>query len=282
MAEEAFLAEEAVLRTGNEIKSEMSKNLVRQIQTQVEVAVADKKTVLETQKFILKNEMTPVTSNPISENSQGSEVSNSDSLKILFDGSIMTKEQLKARESLQVVENIKAHEGWQIKANINDIEESAREIQARYSDGFQISETNKLASESQSLMRSKLSDFSKFNEGFKVTEDLQGQTKVRVSEDLLTKEMFEDKRESLDEEWKEVREYQNKVFGFEGLYFLKKKELIEPIQDIIFESVERVAKKNRLQIIFDKSSEPVLLYTNPIHDYTDYVLEDLGLTEKNN
>ena len=41
-------------------------------------------------------------------------------------------------------------------------------------------------------------------------------------------------------------------------------------------------KKNRLQIVFDKSSGPVLLYTNPIHDYTDYVLEDLGLTEKNN
>ena len=47
-------------------------------------------------------------------------------------------------------------------------------------------------------------------------------------------------------------------------------------------SIENVAKKNRLQIIFDKSSEPVLLYTNPIHDYTDYVMEDLGLTKKNN
>ena len=105
---------------------------------------------------------------------------------------------------------------------------------------------------------------------------------LKTEQILLTKEMFEDKRESLDEEWKEVREYQNKVFGFEGLYFLKKKELIEPIQDIIFQSVEKVAKKNRLQIIFDKSSEPVLLYTNPIHDYTNYVLEDLGLTEKNN
>ena len=105
---------------------------------------------------------------------------------------------------------------------------------------------------------------------------------LKTEQILLTKEMFEDKREALDQEWKEVREYQNKVFGFEGLYFLKKKELIQPIQDIIFESVERIAKKNRLQIIFDKSSEPVLLYTNPIHDYTDYILEDLGLTEKNN
>ena len=105
---------------------------------------------------------------------------------------------------------------------------------------------------------------------------------IENEEILLTKEMFEDKRLQLDEEWKEITNYQQKVFGFEGLYFLKKKELIQPIQDILFESIEKIAKKNRLQIIFDKSSEPVLLYTNPIHDYTDYVLEDLGVTKKNN
>ena len=105
---------------------------------------------------------------------------------------------------------------------------------------------------------------------------------LKTEEILLTKEMFEDKRHKLDDDWIEINNYQQKGFGFEGLYFLKKKELIQPIQDIIFEAVERVAKKNRLQIIFDKSSEPVLLYTNPIHDYTDYVLEDLGLTKKNN
>ena len=98
---------------------------------------------------------------------------------------------------------------------------------------------------------------------------------LKNEEILLTKEMYEEKRIQLDEEWKEARGYQQKVFGFEGLYFLKKKELIQPIQDILFESIENVAKKNRLQIIFDKSSEPVLLYTNPIHDYTDYVMEDL-------
>ena len=105
---------------------------------------------------------------------------------------------------------------------------------------------------------------------------------LKNEEILLTKEMYEEKRILLDEEWKEARGYQQKVFGFEGLYFLKKKELIQPIQDILFESIENVAKQNRLQIIFDKSSEPILLYTNPIHDYTDYVMEDLGLTKKNN
>ena len=105
---------------------------------------------------------------------------------------------------------------------------------------------------------------------------------LKNEEILLTKDMYNERRGLLDKEWISIREYQQKVFGFEGLYFLKKKELIEPIQDIIFESVEKIAKKNRLQIVFDKSSEPILLYTNPIHDYTDYVLEDLGLNKKNN
>jgi len=105
---------------------------------------------------------------------------------------------------------------------------------------------------------------------------------LKNEEILLTKDMYNERRGLLDKEWISIREYQQKVFGFEGLYFLKKKALIEPIQDIIFESVEKIAKKNRLQIVFDKSSEPILLYTNPIHDYTDYVLEDLGLNKKNN
>ena len=105
---------------------------------------------------------------------------------------------------------------------------------------------------------------------------------LKNEEILLTKDMYNERRGLLDKEWVSIREYQQKVFGFEGLYFLKKKELIEPIQDIIFESIEKIAKKNILQIVFDKSSEPILLYTNPIHDYTDYVLEDLGLNKKNN
>ena len=105
---------------------------------------------------------------------------------------------------------------------------------------------------------------------------------LKNEEILLTKDMYNERRGLLDKEWVSIKEYQQKVFGFEGLYFLKKKELIEPIQDIIFESVEKIAKKNRLQIVFDKSYEPILLYTNPIHDYTDYVLEDLGLNKKNN
>ena len=61
----------------------------------------------------------------------------------------------------------------------------------------------------------------------------------------------------------------------------KKQELIKPLQDKVFEAVEKVAKQNRLAIIFDKSSELVMIYTDPRHDYTDFVLEELGLGDPN-
>lgn len=102
---------------------------------------------------------------------------------------------------------------------------------------------------------------------------------LKAEDVLLTQEMKDDRIAEIDRKWKEVKAYQQQIFGFDGLYFLKKKELVKPVQDEVFEAVERVAKNNRLQIVFDKSGDLVMIYTDPIHDYTDFVLEDLGLVE---
>lgn len=102
---------------------------------------------------------------------------------------------------------------------------------------------------------------------------------LKAEEVLLTVDMKKERQAEIDRKLKELKEYQKQIFGFEGLYFLKKKELIKPVQDKVFEAVEKVAKNNRLQIVFDKSGELVMIYTDPIHDYTDYVLEELGLIE---
>jgi outer membrane protein len=108
------------------------------------------------------------------------------------------------------------------------------------------------------------------------------QADLKAEEVLLTKEMYLERQAEIDKKWKEIKEYQKQIFGFDGLYFLKKKELIKPVQDVVFEAVEIVAKNNRLQIVFDKSGELVMIYTDPIHDYTDYVLEELKLEVNNN
>lgn len=102
----------------------------------------------------------------------------------------------------------------------------------------------------------------------------------QAEEVLLTEEMREERLSAIREKENTLKEYQNKVFGYEGLYYLKKKELIKPVQDKVFEAVEKIAKQHKLQIVFDKSADLVMIYTDPIHDYTDYVLDELGLGDK--
>lgn len=114
---------------------------------------------------------------------------------------------------------------------------------------------------------------------YKQIEEME--VSLQAEEVLLTKEMKDDRKKEINEKWNEVKNYQKKIFGFEGLFFLKKKELIKPVQDKVFEAVEKMAKNHRLQIVFDKSGDLVIIYTNPIHDYTDYVLEELRLGDKN-
>jgi len=106
-------------------------------------------------------------------------------------------------------------------------------------------------------------------------------TELQAEKVLLTKDDYDTRYAEIQALEDELKEYQNQVFGFEGQFFLKKKELIKPVQDTVFEAVEKVAKSLRLAIIFDKSSDLVMIYTDPIHDYTEYVLEELGLKDEN-
>jgi len=98
-----------------------------------------------------------------------------------------------------------------------------------------------------------------------------------AEEVLLTDEMKLERQEVINKKDKVAKEQQKKIFGFEGLYFLKKQELIKPVQDKMFEAVEKVCKKKKLSILFDKSADLVMVYTDTKHDYTDFVLDELGL-----
>jgi len=119
-------------------------------------------------------------------------------------------------------------------------------------------------------------------------EEIQGKqleidemySELKAEEVLLTEEMKQERLETIHQMENKLKEYTQKVFGFEGLLYLKKKELIKPVQDQVFEAVEKVAQQNKLQIVFDKSGDLVMIYTDPIHDYTDYVLDELGLGDK--
>ena len=96
---------------------------------------------------------------------------------------------------------------------------------------------------------------------------------------LLTEEMIEDRKYQIKKQKEEAESYKEKIFGYEGLFFLKERELLEPLQDELYVALEKICTQEGIQLLLDKA-HPGILYTNPIHDYTEYVLEALGLSEK--
>ena len=106
-------------------------------------------------------------------------------------------------------------------------------------------------------------------------------TALQAEKVLLTDQMYKDRLGAIQVKEGELKDYQKKVFGFEGLFFLKKQELIKPIMDKIWDAVDKVAKQNNLAIVFDKAGQMVMIYTDPRYDYTDFVLENLGLGDPN-
>jgi len=104
------------------------------------------------------------------------------------------------------------------------------------------------------------------------------QKSYQAEEILLTPDMKVKRQEEISKKDVELRDFQRKMFGFEGALFKRRQELIRPAQDQLFEAVEKVVRKRGLNIMFDKSGDIVMLYTDPRHDYTEFVLEELGLT----
>ncbi len=104
---------------------------------------------------------------------------------------------------------------------------------------------------------------------------------LQAEQVLLTEEMKKERTDAIQKKEAELKEYQKKVFGFGGLFFLKKQELIKPIQDKVWDAVDKVCKENSLAIMFDKAGELVMIYTDPRYDYTDFVLDQLGLGDPN-
>ncbi|MFD3002194.1 OmpH family outer membrane protein [Pontibacter toksunensis] len=99
----------------------------------------------------------------------------------------------------------------------------------------------------------------------------------KAEEVLLTEQMKKKRQSEITKKDNELRDYQRKVFGYEGMMFKRRQELMRPVQDEVFTAVEKVSKAKGVQMMFDKSGDLVMIYTNPVHDYTEYVLEELGL-----
>ncbi len=93
---------------------------------------------------------------------------------------------------------------------------------------------------------------------------------------LLTQEMKKRREDEIVNKEKEAKNIQNKYFGREGELFIKRQELIKPIQDEIYNAVKELAVEGNYAVIFDSSGSLSILYSNPRYDMSDDILEKLG------
>lgn len=93
---------------------------------------------------------------------------------------------------------------------------------------------------------------------------------------LLTEEMKKKRETEIVGKEKEAKELQKQKFGVDGELFKKRQELVKPIQDKVYNAVKELAEKTGYAVIFDKSSELTMLYTNAKYDKSDEILESLG------
>lgn len=103
-------------------------------------------------------------------------------------------------------------------------------------------------------------------------------TLLKAEEVLLTEEMYKQRISNIKTKEKESQEFNNRIFGINGEYYQKQAELLQPLQSKIYDAIEKVSRKNNLAVLFDKASVPTsIIYTNPRHDYSEFVLEELGI-----
>ena len=97
---------------------------------------------------------------------------------------------------------------------------------------------------------------------------------------LLTDELISEREEEIEILEKELLDYQQDRFGPRGDLVLQKQRLIQPIQDQVFNEVQKIGANKKYDFIFDKSADVVMLYSEKRHDISDLVLRGIARTRR--
>ena len=100
--------------------------------------------------------------------------------------------------------------------------------------------------------------------------------KYQADKILLTQEMKNKRESEIINKEKEAKELQRQRFGPEGDLYKKRQDLMKPIQDKVYNAIQDFSNEKRYDIIFDKSSNLIMLFSNPDLDKSDDILKMLN------
>jgi Skp family chaperone for outer membrane proteins len=97
---------------------------------------------------------------------------------------------------------------------------------------------------------------------------------------LLTKELIDEREEEIKIKEDEMLQYQQDRFGPSGDLMIQKRQLVQPIQDQVFNIVQEIAEAKKYDFIFDKSADIVMLFAAKRNDISDLVLRSINRAAK--
>lgn len=93
---------------------------------------------------------------------------------------------------------------------------------------------------------------------------------------LLSEDQKRKKKEAIASKRQEAENLRMQYYGPEGELFTKRAELIQPIQEKVYNAINQVALTKNYAFVFDKASGTSMLYCNEKNDISDEVLDEIG------
>lgn len=93
---------------------------------------------------------------------------------------------------------------------------------------------------------------------------------------MLSDEMRKKREDEIVAKEKAVKDLQKQRFGYEGDLFKKRQELVKPVQDKVYNAVQKMVQQKGYDLVLDKAGGVTLFYADPKLDKSDEVLKIIG------
>jgi outer membrane protein len=100
--------------------------------------------------------------------------------------------------------------------------------------------------------------------------------KYQAEQVLLGEEARKQREDEIMDAEAQVREKQKDKFGPDGELFTRRKQLVQPLQDRVYNAIEAYALEKNYDVIMDKSSASGLIFTKDALDKTEDIIKKVG------
>ncbi|MEJ7682613.1 MAG: OmpH family outer membrane protein [Segetibacter sp.] len=94
---------------------------------------------------------------------------------------------------------------------------------------------------------------------------------------MLSDDLKKKREDQLFNMEKEIRDLQKKRFGFEGDLFKERQKLVKPVQDKVYNAIQKMAVNRGYDFVLDKSEGITVIFADPKLDKSEEVLKELGI-----